>query len=485
MAGTSGTTTCAAAVDIPLSAVDFDPATGAGSMSVIIGTPSGAALNVLVDTGSTGIVIPASYLTSSTGTPLPGVTCLGPAQITYYPKGDTQYGYYYLVKSMSLGLLSGSGSTATYACEIGPVVVFGIQCSSAQSQTTESGSTASSGTGSGTGVSMVPVSAGFGMFGVGFGRSTNGYVNGYSASPTQTGATGDTVYTLSNPFLHATSNSASLYPSYILSSKGNATSQGIVTAANYEGELGVYTGYVTLGVTYETFSSSSYGGTLAKLTAADPQPGVLNATTPTPASGSKCSCSCSETPVPTPGNWPPPPATITFWETATGSITLANKTATPPSTTYTTGVLLDTGINTMIINDSTGATMASNLAGYEVTVAIPGSTSAAIMSYTFTINAQTSSTTTSAGTSSQYSVVALGTTNGDPTSPAQPASVGVIQAATTTTATTTTGSSGTGSSGTSGDTPQLFVNTGINVLNRYNYFFDASAGYIGFALLPA
>ncbi|MCW2236040.1 hypothetical protein [Azospirillum canadense] len=480
MAATSGTTTCAAPVDIPLSAVDFDPATGSGSMSVIIGTPSGDALNVLVDTGSTGIVIPASYLTTSTGTPLPGVTCLGPAQITYYPKGDTQYGYYYLVKSMSLGLLSGSGSTATYACEIGPVVVFGIQCSSEPAQSTGSDSTASSGTGSGTGVPMVPVSAGFGMFGVGFGRSTDGYVNGYSASPTQTGGTTDTVYTLSNPFLHASSNSVSLYPSYILSSKGSATSQGTVTAVNYNGKLGVYTGYITLGVTCETFSSSSYGGTLAKLTEANPQPGVLNATTPTPASGSKCSC--SQTPVPTPGNWPPPPAAITFWETATGSITLADKSATPPSTTYTTGVLLDTGINTMIINDSTGATMASNLASYEVTVAIPGSTSAAIMSYTFTINAQTSSTTTSAGTSSQYSVVALGTSNGGPTSPAQPASVGVIQASTT--ISTATGSSGTGSTGTSTDTPQLFVNTGINVLNCYNYFFDASAGYIGFAPVP-
>ena len=86
--------------------------------------PSGA-LTVQLDTGSTGLVVPASFFYvggefdydartgTITGKLLPGVVLGGPAAIHYEPSSNDINGFYYTVPALSIGLDSSGPAAAT------------------------------------------------------------------------------------------------------------------------------------------------------------------------------------------------------------------------------------------------------------------------------------------------------------------------------------------------------------------------------------
>lgn len=96
-------------LDLPLIELPFaDPDHPGFTIRIGVGgMRPGPAHIVKVDTGSTGIVIPAAVLHEN-GDPslplLPGVQQGGPAQITYQPSNNTLSGHYYTVGALRLGI---------------------------------------------------------------------------------------------------------------------------------------------------------------------------------------------------------------------------------------------------------------------------------------------------------------------------------------------------------------------------------------------
>ncbi|AWK86668.1 hypothetical protein [Azospirillum thermophilum] len=276
----------------------------------------------------------------------------------------------------------------TYACEAGPLIVYGIRCTTAA-----------------TGKPMVPVNLSVGMMGIGFGRTPKG----------MTGPNGQ-FYWPSNPFLYASTGSQPLYPAYLLSSRGGAGG-----------------GYITLGVTGEQFTAAPLNGTLVDLTSASPTP---VATAPFPNTpGSTCSCSCT----PPQGNWPAPPPQRSYYETAAATIAIStlNNGQPMPAT-----ILMDTGVTGMMMSIAGIDKWAEQLGNATITIGVPAAGGTA-MSYSFSLGPVTGS--------GGYPVE-------QSSSPAAPTDFTPI-----------------GASGGS------FVNTGINVLQEYDYYFDGLQGKIGFA----
>lgn len=382
----------ASPVVIPLDRPPFDLPGKKNGMYVTIGTPSGLHHQVQVDTGSTGLVLPVQYLwkdsqDESQGL-ADGVVCLGEASITYHPLGDSQYGCYYYVPRIAIGRTSREGDPVTYACEAGPLIVYGIRCTTAA-----------------TGKPMVPVDLSVGMMGVGFGRAPKGMTNPDGQ-----------VYWPSNPFLYASKGTQPLYPAYLLSSRA--------------GEGG---GYITLGVGGEQFTAAPLNGTLVDLTPATPAP-VPTAPFPnTP--GSTCSCRCT----PPQGGWPAPPPERRYFETAAATIAIStlNNGQPMPAT-----ILMDTGVTGMMMSVAGIDTWQDQIGNATITISVPGAGGTA-MSYSFSLGPATAP--------GSYPVE-------QSSSPAAPTDFAPIEAS-----------------------GQGFVNTGINVLREFDYYFDGLQGKIGFA----
>lgn len=387
--------TYASVVDIPVVRQPFNRQGQTNSLGITIGTPSGLLHEVQVDTGSTGIVIPAALLMVDGDTSkglAAGVVSLGPAQITYQPSGNTLAGCLYLVPSLAIGAALNDSKQVVSVCEAGPLVVFGAQYA---------GNTS-------TPDVQNPVDAGMGMMGVGFGRPALSYT-------ANAGQPDQVVYTLSNPFLSASVNGQPLYPSYLLSSAGSGLN-----------------GYIALGVTTAEFTASPFNGQTVALTSAKP-PVTKNVT-------NSCNCApASGTP------WPAAP-TQPYW--LTGPATIAISTAHDGLPLDAT-LLLDTGVTGAMMSVPQVRNWAATLGGAEITIAVPNGSSPdaePVMSYSFAISS-------AAPVKGIFAIdTALSTA-------AAPASLEPVLP----------------------DGDIAYVNTGINLLLAYNYFFDAQLGQLGFA----
>ncbi|MBK3737110.1 hypothetical protein GAY29_29410 [Azospirillum brasilense] len=391
--------TYAAPVDVPVARQPFGLEGYSNSLNVTIGTPSGLLHEVQVDTGSTGVVIPATLLMVDGDTSkglVAGVVSLGPAQITYHPSGNTLAGCLYLVPSLSIGASQDDAKQVASVCEAGPLVVFGAQYA---------GNTA-------TPDVQNPVDPGMGMMGVGFGRPALSYT-------ANAGQSDQVVYTLSNPFLSASVNGQPLYPSYLLSSAGSGAS-----------------GYITLGVTTAAFTASPFNGQTVALTSAKP-PVTANVT-------NGCNCApASGTP------WPAAP-TQPYWLTGPATITISTvNDARPLKAT----LLLDSGVTGAMMSVPQAKAWTANLGGAEITVAVPNGSSPdaePVMTYSFAMSSA----------APVKGIFAIDTTL---STAAAPASLEPVLP----------------------DADIAFVNTGINPLLAYNYFFDAQLGQVGFATTAA
>ncbi|WP_349596202.1 hypothetical protein [Azospirillum argentinense] len=391
--------TYAAPVDVPVARQPFGLEGYSNSLNVTIGTPSGLLHEVQVDTGSTGVVIPATLLMVDGDTSkglVAGVVSLGPAQITYHPSGNTLAGCLYLVPSLSIGASQDDAKQVASVCEAGPLVVFGAQYA---------GNTA-------TPDVQNPVDPGMGMMGVGFGRPALSYT-------ANAGQPDQVVYTLSNPFLSASVNGQPIYPSYLLSSAGSGAS-----------------GYITLGVTTAAFTASPFNGQTVALTSAKP-PVTANVT-------NGCNCApASGTP------WPAAP-TQPYWLTGPATITITTvNDARPLKAT----LLLDSGVTGAMMSVPQAKAWTANLGGAEITVAVPNGSSPdaePVMTYSFAMSSA----------APVKGIFGIDTTL---STAAAPASLEPVLP----------------------DADIAFVNTGINPLLAYNYFFDAQLGQVGFATTAA
>ncbi len=351
-----------AAIPIPTTRIPFQDAGEANHFAINIRVPSGQTCNVLLDTGSTGVVLPAHFLHAGgdvTQPVLPGVTGLGiPGSITYYPSGIVEQGSYYRVATLQ----AGESAPGQFAGTITDIVVLGTNSAN-----------------------------GYGMMGIGFGKPGN-WGNGPAPS---------------NPFLNFTGMATgSTYASYLLS------------------RTGIWVGHAPEDLA-QAFPSTTFG--FQKLTGG-------------PAA-----------PCPNSGDWNRPAAAITL--TASGLSAACTAANGAPGT-----VVLDTGIQSMMLEMALGAGWPDCLPGTTLTISVPGTGSAGpILTYSFALAAGVSQT------------------NGDETTtgypPAQPSGpmaptivlprlVGTPLAAN-------------------------FVNTGINVLSATLYYFDAKLGQVGFAACPA
>ncbi|OYD81628.1 hypothetical protein [Azospirillum brasilense] len=387
--------TYAAPVDVPVVRQPFNLQGCSNSLNVTIGTPSGLLHEVQVDTGSTGVVIPATLLMVDGDTSkglAAGVESLGPAQITYHPSGNTLAGCLYLVRSLALGASLDESKQVVSVCEAGPLVVFGAQYA---------GNTGTPGV-------QNPVDPGMGMMGVGFGRPALSYT-------AEAGQPDQVVYTLSNPFLSASAKGQPLYPSYLLSSAGSGPS-----------------GCIALGVTTAEFTADPFNGQTVALTSAKP-PVTANVTN---------GCNCAP---PTGTPWPAAP-NQPYWLTGPATITISTiNDALPLSAT----LLLDSGVIGAMMSVPQVKNWAANLGGAEITIAVPNGSSPdaePVMSYSFSVSS-------AAPVKGIFAIdTALSTA-------AAPASLEPVLP----------------------DADIAFVNTGINLLLAYNYFFDAQLGRLGFA----
>lgn len=182
--------------------------------------------------------------------------------------------------------------------------------------------------------------------------------------------------------------------------------------------------YITLGVLPEEFTAG--GGTLIPLAQA-PWPSPTNAT--------EVLCNC-----PTPTPWPNPPHQPVNWTAAPVEVSVSTVSGGAP---IAGTMLLDTGINSMLLGLSDIANWPPQdlPAGTQIAVSIyrPILTAAdkPVMSYKF----------------------ATGSSTNPPETPSEVLPVSGDKTATT---------------------PSVFVNTGIRVLNGYDYYFDSISGNIGF-----
>lgn len=394
-------------VDIPVVRPPFGAPNLPNALFITIGTPSGIPHIVQVDTGSTGIVIPAFLLAKGGDLDnglADGVICLGPAQISYYPSQDTLDGCYYYVPGIQLGLLPDKSS---YACGTGPSIVFGAQYAGTVSDPRRN-----------------PVGAGMGMgmMGIGFGRPSLGFVaNAGTATPI--------VYRPTNPFLAAAQSSAPLYPSYRLSSRGDGV-----------------TGHITLGLTNGQFLAESPDARLTQLP---------KGTAAVPANVPD-TCGCNG---PATGGWPAPPKELPYWTGIPAAITIDTLNGNQP---LTATMLLDTGVDLMMMSIPGIANWPLGLANATVGIAVPDA-SAPIMQYGFTLDPPS---------------VTCGIASGSPAAPSQFLALAALTPPPP--SPSPLPSPSTPSSGTAGTEP-AFVNTGIDVLLAYDYYFDGLNGQVGFA----
>ncbi|MDQ2103387.1 hypothetical protein [Azospirillum isscasi] len=389
-------TSYASAIDIPVVRQPFNAENCPNYLGITIGTPSGLLHEVQVDTGSTGIVIPASLLMVDGDTTkglVSGVVALGPAQIAYQPSGNTLVGCLYLVPSLSLGASLNESKQVVSVCEAGPLIVFGAKYA---------GNTSTPGV-------QNPVDPGMGMMGIGFGRPALSYT-------ANAGQSDQIVYSLSNPFLAASVGGQPLYPSYLLSSAGSGLN-----------------GYITLGVTTAEFTASPFDGQTVPLTSAKPP------VTPN-ASASTCDCA------PASGtSWPAAP-TQPYWLTGPAAVTISTAHDGLP---LNGTMLLDTGVTGAMMSVPQARNWAANLGGAEITITVPNASNASaapVMTYSFAVS-------TAAPVNGVFAIDPSLSTAAAPVSlePVVPSS------------------------------NIAFVNTGINVLLAYNYFFDGQSGQLGFA----
>lgn len=326
---------------------------------VTICAQGGVDHTVQIDTGSTGIVIPASVLHAGNdvNNPLLAGVTKGPAgKIVYQPSDDTIAGNFYRVAALQIG--KGSAGYAGTVCD---VIVLGADNVGPQQ----------------------------GMMGIGFGRPI---VSGKDSE--------DHIWALDNPFLNCTGMAAgSAYASYLLADKG------------------IWVGYVPWDL------GTLCSGTTFGFQKLSPQHST----------------------VPTSNN-------SNAWQEMTATIALSGvNTPDPPPG----AMLLDTGVPLMML-ELTNDGWTSKLNQATLTVTVPGNASTTIMTYSFEIVAQQVQTPDTMP--SVIYVPAAGSTAMAPQS-VLPRQVG---------ATTTD-----------------FVNTGINVLQGYRYYFDAVIGQVGFAAKPS
>jgi hypothetical protein len=309
-------------------------------------------------------------------------------------------GCYYYVPSVELGgtpVTTGGTTQMQYAAATGPIVVFGVEYSGTTANPTEN-----------------PIKPGQGMMGVGFGRPTLGCV------------VGATVYQVSNPFMSVvTSAGQAYYQSYEL------------TASDANGSA-----FVTIGMTSPAFTAAYEGAALVKLTAGTP-------VTPTNVKN-YCGCSAGTAPPTVP---PAPPC----WNSAPVYFSVAYGNSSTPVATATGTMLLDTGVDLMMMSmvyDAATATTggwSENLGGATITINAPGE-AGAVVNYNFQL----------ASTSIVVQQATVWPVAQSPTPP--------VEAPTTFQAVNINANPGSN-----------FVNTGINVIQGYNYLYDGQAGYVGFA----
>lgn len=269
-----------------------------------------------------------------------------------------------------------------------------------------------------------------GMMGVGFGRPVLGRVNGTD------------IYQISNPFMAAFDPvlGLPLYPSYLMTNGSNPNVD-----------------YITLGVQPEIFSNNFSNAVFVPLVPGDTSP---------PNNVGDCSC------VPTPRqqeivgwlsnvNFPPPP-------TPPGPPPRPPAWTSPPATisisTYNGGeptsgnLLLDTGLNLMMMSiispvpDPAGSppVWEEDLQGATISIIVPAPGGAPAMQYHFTLGQPFVDKATGANVYPPIS----GSTDMAPTF-LQPLGLG--------------------------NPPANFVNTGINPIQSYAYFYDGNLGNVGFA----
>ncbi|MCW2246947.1 hypothetical protein M2352_002538 [Azospirillum fermentarium] len=92
----------------------FDtPGPGRNALFTTVILPDGQQHRVQIDTGSCGLVLPASMLTDSAGKPLPHVKYVRSFSMTYHPSGDVVAGAIYAIEYVQFPLADGSGVVTT------------------------------------------------------------------------------------------------------------------------------------------------------------------------------------------------------------------------------------------------------------------------------------------------------------------------------------------------------------------------------------
>jgi hypothetical protein len=392
---------------------------GGGSNSASPGTlpPSPFATPVLpvqIDTGSQGILIPGPLLyenqdytityknnipTEITGSLLPGVECLNPAQVIYQPSSDDIHGFLYSVPGLAIGV-AGDAPIAT----TGPVTLIGA-------------------------FGKTPY-----MMGVGVGRP----------------------HLADNAFLFANSPTAGdeFYPSFLI------TSQGIW--------LGCQPGNVSQTIQSNSNSQNPVTFYYQKLVAQKaPAQGTGNGNAPGTAAGSPTS-STQSAGTSDPANTPSP-TNPSGYALITGGYHIqapnSDGQAVTPSTPidYTPcGILIDTGLEVMLMN--AGApddqqtrkllTTQNTSINIEVNATTDGQSTSTSgnVGYQFTITGQQSQ-------NYGQTTEAVGTTdNTEKDVVSGPAPGAVLPQG-----------------------PGAYVNTGINFLQAYHFYYDGPNAQVGFA----
>lgn len=369
-------------------------------------------LPVQVDTGSTGFALPRLLVEALKGVWLCDIT------FEYHPSNAVVTGslYYLPAGTIELGVESsgsnikkldvpylGIGAIAktsinNYSCVCGGMVVVGAD------------------------------SLGIHMMGIGFGRPLTGCQVSYTAPNTSTPVT--TVYNWTNPILGLTdTNTNQLYPGYQLTC-GKVTSTKSLP-------------YLTVGTQASDFTNvfKSY------------QSQTLNEYTPYSVNQPTATSTVSP---------PPAPSNNYAYESATpqGWINFTRNNTTSP--TMAIDVLLDTGINSMIMNlsDPAFASATSLMANTTATIFPPATlqgsdTSPSSTNYSYQVTGGTASTLAASATYPVTSTSATSPSSIDLMIPAVPATLPAIPSSTT-----NIGS----------------VNIGINPLQQFAYAFDAMPG---------
>ena len=266
-----------------------------------------------------------------------------------------------------------------------------------------------------------PVDLGEGMMGIGFGRPTLGCL------------IGATVYQISNPFMSVvTDDGRNYYQSYML------------TASDADGSA-----FVTIGMTSLAFKAAYEGAALVQLTPGTP-------VEPTPVTNN-CNCVVGANP-------PSPPPAPPCWNSAPVYFSIKYMNGSSFTGTPAGAMLLDTGVDLMMMSTITNpaATSTDNwsegLGGATITIMAPSEANA-VVNYSFKLGKDSGKLYVVQGNTVWPVVTGTGAAVEAPAA-FQPVE---LQA----------------------NPGSNFVNTGINVIQGYNYLYDGQAGYVGFAPVKA